>query len=76
MSTLAPSPSLVFLMTAVIGASKSPENPMVVPSDHPIDANIMNPTFFTSIFGAAWRKRVLVRQNTGELDVQYWVTYP
>jgi len=32
----------------------------------------MNQTFFASIFGAAWRKRVLVRQNTGELDVQYY----
>ena len=48
-----PNPSLVFLMTAVIGASKPPDNPTAAPSDQPIDASIMNPTFVSPIFGAA-----------------------
>ena len=61
--TLAPNPSLVFLMTAVSGASKPPENPMVAPSDQPIDANIINPMFVSSIFGAAWETRVSVSLN-------------
>jgi hypothetical protein len=52
----APSPSLVFLMTAVSGASRPPENPIVAPSDQPIDVNIMNPTLVSSIFGAVWEK--------------------
>jgi hypothetical protein len=53
----APNPSLVFLITAAIGASKPPESPIVAPSVQPIDASIMNPTFFSSIFGAAWIER-------------------
>lgn len=49
---VAPNPSFVFFITAVRGASRPPERPMRSPSDHPIAASILNPTFVSPIFGA------------------------
>ena len=52
--SVAPSPSFVFFMMAVSGASRPGfESPMRSPSDQPIAASILKPMFEPSIFAAS-----------------------
>ena len=50
---VAPSPSFVFFIIAVSGASSPPDSPMRSPSDQPMAASILKPTFLSSIFAAS-----------------------
>jgi len=44
----------VFLITAVSGAARPPDIPIRSPSDHPIEASILNPILASPILGAAY----------------------
>jgi len=51
---VAPKPNLVCLMIATNGTSRPPDNPILLPSDHPIAANILNPRLPCPIFCALY----------------------
>lgn len=69
----APKPNFVCLMVAANGASRPPDNPILLPSVHPIAANILNPRFSSPIFGALYGTGLL---TLDEIKVYMLLTAP